>query len=170
MRLNFSTYSTTRRWFGRVAVGSLTAAFVIPGLVLAVGQVGAGAAVKAPAGFCADMTKVAETGTVLAKDPSTAAGDEAIAAVKVASKAAPEGATGDVTTDIASDMVATEALYGDMWADDVVAMEGYHTSSFTKATAELIAVDDYVTQACPTSAKALKALKTLDKKKSHTKL
>ena len=57
---------------------------------------------------------------------------------------------------------------GEMWAQDAAAMYRYAGPSTAKSTAELVAVDDYVTRTCPSSAKVFRALKALEKKKGTT--
>ena len=114
------------------------------------------------------MTKVAEARVTFTKHPSAAAGHEVVATVEAAAKFTSEGASGELMGQVTPAIAATEAQYGEMWAQDAAAMYRYAGPSTAKSTAELVAVDDYVTRTCPSSAKVFRALKALEKKKGTT--
>jgi hypothetical protein len=70
------------------------------------------------------------------KHPSAAAGHEVVATVEAAAKFTSDGASGELMGQVAPAIAATEAQYGEMWAQDAAAMYGYAGPSTAKSTAE----------------------------------
>ncbi len=115
----------------------------------------------APKAFCADMTKVAGAGKAFLAHPS------AVAANRVALQAlVARNILGQNTPAI----MATEAQYAEMWAQDVAAMrkdEGSLSSEVEvqmKATVVLESIDAEVKNNCPGSTDAFRQLTTSEKK------
>jgi hypothetical protein len=146
----------------RLARGALVLALLIVGLVLGAGRAGgAPESSPAPKRFCADMTKVADAGKGFAAHPSAATANRVRLATAVATNY-----FGQNTPAI----MAAEAQYAEMWAQDVAAMRSDEGSSSTEAKVQMKAMvvleslDADVKRTCPGSEEAFKQLTTSEKK------
>jgi hypothetical protein len=140
----------------------LVLAVLVPGLVLGAGQAGAApVSSAAPKGFCADMTKVADAGKGFVAHPSAATANRVRLAAAVATNY-----LGQNTPAI----MAAEAQYAEMWAQDVAAMRSDEGSSSAEAKLQMKAivvlesVEADVKRTCPGSDEAFKQLTTSEKK------
>jgi hypothetical protein len=156
----------TRYWTRHLlAGGALAAALVLPALFLRAGPAGAGKPSAAgPDRFCADMTNAAKAGEGFLAHPSQVAANRVTLTALIASNFLGQNAPA---------IMATEAQYAEMWAQDVTAMEGYHKGAVPeeakpelkmKATIVLEKADADVTKSCPGDKKAFSALTALEKK------
>jgi hypothetical protein len=93
----------------RLAGGVLVLAVLMLGLALGAGQAGAAPDSK---GFCADMTKVADAGEGFVAHPSAATANRVRLAAAVATNYFGQNAPA---------IMAAEAQYAEMWAQDVAA-------------------------------------------------
>jgi PPE-repeat protein len=127
------------------------------GLALGAGQAGAAPDSK---GFCADMTKVADAGEGFVAHPSAATANRVRLAAAVATNYFGQNAPA---------IMAAEAQYAEMWAQDVAAMRSDEGSSSAelklqmKATVVLESVDADVKRTCPGSDEAFRQLTTSEK-------
>ena len=103
------------------------------------------------------MTKTAKAGDAFLAHPSQVAANRVTVAALIASNLLGQNA---------SAIMAAEAQYAEMWAQDVTAMEGYHKGTASgaakpellrKATDVLEKVDTDVTTSCPSDEKAFTA-------------
>jgi hypothetical protein len=154
-----------RNW---LAVGTLTAALALPGLLLGAGPAGAGEPAASTKVFCADMAKVATAGDGLLARPDPVAANRLLLAALVATNFLGLNAPA---------IMETEAQYEEMWVLDVISMLGYHegTAAGTttsvpnpalqmKATVVLKRLDADLHRTCPGDTKAFAHLTTLEKK------
>jgi hypothetical protein len=155
-------------WRSWLAGGALSAALVLPGLVLGGAPAGAAESSAPTKVFCADMAKAAKAGDGLLVHPSSVAANRLVLAALVATNF-----LGHNTPAI----MATEAQYEEMWAQDVTAMLGYHAGAASgettsvprpelqmKATVVLEKLDADLHKTCPGDTKAFAHLTTLEKK------
>lgn len=123
--------------------------------------------------FCSDMTQVARADAATIQHPTKQDVHRLVSDLERTSSALPPKAvvadrtllTTLITTNFlghnAPAIAATEAHYGEMWAQDVAAMLGYSASS-TSSTLEskLVPLASYVEHACPGSVETLQRLDT----------
>jgi PPE-repeat protein len=140
----------------------LVLAMLVSGLAFGAEQASAApGSAPAPEGFCAAMTKVAGAGEAFLAHPSAVTANRVTLEALVA-----RNLLGQNTPAI----VAAEAHYAEMWAQDVAAMRKDEDSSSTeakvqmKATVVLESIDPDVKKNCPGSTDAFKQLTTSEKK------
>lgn len=141
-----------------------------------------GLIVSGPAGaetsksaFCSDMTHVARTDATAIEHPTEQDTHRLASDLSTASAALPPATDvanrAQLVTLVASNLlghnapaiVATEAQYAEMWAQDTAAMFGYAASSSPSSVyTNLTPVAKYVEHDCPASEKAFRELDTSD--------
>jgi len=125
--------------------------------------------------FCSDMTHVARADATAIQHPTEQDTHRLASDLSTASAALPPATVAanraQLVTLVASNhlghnapaVAATEAQYGEMWAQDTAAMFGYAASSSPSSVyTNLAPVAKYVEYACPASEKAFRGLDTSD--------
>ena len=150
----------------------------IGGLVLcALGLIvsGPAGAQSSKSAFCSDMTHVARADATAIQHPTEQDTHRLASDLSTASAALPPATVvanrAQLVTLVASNLLgqnapaiaATEAQYGQMWAQDAAAMFGYAASSSPSSVyTNLAPVAKYVEHACPASERAFRELDTSD--------